>query len=355
MTILLQKLSTVTEVTPGVAAVPAVAAVDFFMYACPLPLGYTYRQYQATPSGPYLPNSLATFLNWSQLIQAPTEYRSEIAGYSFIAIEDIDSGTPIGSSWIPQYTTVEGSTVLTGYLVPNIIAVALPPQYYGPIQHMAFIQFEGDLASNGYPLGTGDFTGTYQVPTTGGLLTVTNVYRKDSRGVLLPVSGDPVPPNCVRTGTCKVTALHDFPGRDAVPAVPAVTSTDYHIGWNAGANSLDTVTDDARVTFTPQVAAAVAVGFANVPREDVTTPNNLSHAFLIARQPNGRIRSCCLEFGQRVSQLIPYAPEDEFVIEREDGVVTYKINGDTVLVSTARSSGPIQVGTSLYAAGDGVL
>ena len=352
---LLLKQAIRTVVTPEVPAAPGVAAVAFRMYACPLPQGYIYKQFQSTPGGPYLPNSLATFIHWSQLALAPTEYRSEIAGYTFVAIEDIAPGTPIESNWVPVTTVVEGSSVLTGYLVPNLATVALPPQFYGPIREMEFIRFpEHDVESNGYPIGSGVFNGEYTVPTLEGLLTVRNTYVKDSRGVLLPTGGDPVPPYCLRTGTCKVTAMSGFPGRPAVAAIPAVVRVDRQIGWNSGANSLDTFTADARTVFQVQAVAGVAVGFASPPRTDVTDPNNLSHAFFIRQAGEGLVVFCA-EFGTRVTHLIPYAPSMEFTIERVDGLVTYKIDGDTIFVSRSRSSGPVLVGTALYCADDGVF
>lgn len=362
MPALLVKDAIETVLVPAVPARASVPAVSFQMYAPPLPAGYTYNQYKS--GGILYPNSAATFANWSQLKVAPTEYFNTIAGYDFRTLASLvaqygPSFSP-DASWIPRYATLTGPggpyTALTGFDVPRIVANPLPPRYYGPIQHMTFVTFSGvPVASNGYPLGDGPFTGSFDVPTLDGLVRVTSVYDKDFRGVLLRRTSPALPAYCTQSGACRVVMLSGFPGRAAVDAVAAVLSVDDRSGWNAGGNSILALDTDCETVFTPEITAAGAVGFAPSGRADVTKFENLTHAFYFDQAAGGFPQFAVIERGLRVWGPRRLTPTMEFKLARVSGIVTFSVDGVPVYQSPTYLPGEIIVGTALYRAGDGVL
>lgn len=356
----LQKDVNRTEISPAVPPRPAVPAISFQMFACPPPLGYTYNQYRIG-SGPALPNSPSTFSNWTQVKVAPTEYTTTVVGYEYKTLEQLaqpNGSIQVQAGWIPVTQTVTDSAGtyqrLIGYRIPKVVTSALPPRYYGPIAHMTYIRFIGvPVAANGYPLGSGTFSGFFDVPTVDGVVRVTNTYAKDSRGVLLPTGGDPLPPYCSRSGNAKVVMLAGFPGRGAVAARPAVEVIDPLPGWNAGANSIQAFDTDARTVFAVAISSAGAVGFAPSSRSRLDDPASLSHAFYFDGS-SGSNTVAVMESGRIMLAPRPRAADDVFEIRREAGLVSYRINDVTVFQSPTFLPGEIIVGTALYLGGDGI-
>ena len=356
----LTKLSDQVLVVPYVPAVPAVAAVAFHMFATPPPRGFTYRQ---LANGQ--PNSAGSFNNWSQLTEAPVEYSQSSGGYIFKTLTQLlaeaaalgYSGISIPGNSIPVYRTAPGgfSPELYGYQIPVFNSQPLPPRYYGPIAHMTFVQFDGPTATNGYPLASGDIEGYFDIPTVDGIQRITRTYRKDGRGVWLPINYGPDPQYCKTHGSCKVVMFSGFPGRPAGPARAASYETDYNLGWNAGANSVERLDGDVRTTFTVGITAAGSVGFAPDAERDAGNYQNLTHAFYFDNSPvTGKPRATIAESGRIVGAAYECAEGTEFTIERIEGVVHYRIDGELVGISNAISGGVLMVGTSLYRGGDTV-
>lgn len=337
-----------TVVSPAQPAQPPVPAISFHMYATPPPIGYTYRQ---LPGG--LPNSLATFSGWSQLVQAPLEYSTGTGGYVFMSLEEL-ANQPIPANSSPVYG---GDPVeLTGYLVPVFTSGPLPPRYYGPLYNMTFVVFPGvPVAPNGYPLTSGLITGYMDIPTTTGVRRVNGTYFKNTAGVWLRVSGDPLPDYCVIGGSCRVVALADFPGVAGIPATAAVVTTDYNTGWNAGADSIDSLDGDVRTVFTMDIRSAGAVGFCAAGTYVAGNFRLLSHCFMVYRNETENLLVAPMERGRFVGASVPYSAEIELKIEREDGVVSYFIDGDLVHISSQPSGGPLEVCSALHRGGDTVL
>lgn len=362
MTLSLAKDSERVLVSAYVPAQPAVPPLAFHMYAPPLPLGWRYEPYIA--GGVRYPRDLASFATWNpQIKRAPIEYAPGSVTYTFVALADLapagySTGLPDGS--YPVYGANPESpseTVVTGYMV-RVTGTGTPlaPRHWGPIDHMTFIDFP-DVAtegSYGYPAGAGPFVGQFDVPTVAGIQRVSATFRKDFRGVLLRDPSTILPAYCTQGGPARVVAIGNFPGRAAVPAVAAEYRIDHRAGWNAGANSIDDFGGDCRVTFTPYVVGAVAVGFAPASRAPSTSVENLAHAFHFDQPSGSQVRYCILERGVRVSAYDTADASVQFVIERIGGVVTYQVDGYQVHVSAAGSFGRVRVGTALYLAGDGV-
>lgn len=361
MALSLTKDSVRVLVSPAVPPRPAVAPVAFRMYAAPLPVGWRYEPFYAGSLS--YPRDLASFLTWTPQIKlAPVEYEPGSATFTFVALADLvtsgySTGLPDGA--YPVYGLDDGGemTVLTGYMVPSAgTGVELPARHWGPLPLMEFVTFpdvatEGDY---GYPAGPGPFTGYFDVPTLDGVQRVTSIYRKDFRGVLLRDPSPALPAYCTQGGPARVVALANFPGRAAVSGTPAEYRIDGQPGWNSGADSESALGGDCRVTFYPNVVAAVALGLCAASRADSTDINQLTHAFAFDQPSGPSVRYCVLEGGRRITSYATTAADQAFVIERVDGVVTYKVGGTTVHTSLVGSYGSVRVGSGLYFAGDGI-
>ena len=354
-----------TLVTPGTPPRGPVPAIPFRMYGCPLPIGYCYNQYQVGGVGPLLPNSAATFSGWMQVRIAPTEYTTTVMGVEYRTLAELFALYPGGvvptAEWSPVYEEIEGELTLVGYTIPVAVpgSEPLPPRYHAGAAHMTMITFEDDeaesgFAENGYPLGPGPYTGYFDVVTQTGVARVTNVYIKKEQGLLLPTSGTPLPDYCVRSGSAQVVMLAGFPGRAAVAEVPAVYSTDDVAGWNAGGNSLEVIDTDARTVFQIELRTAIAVGFAHPSRGYDTSLATLQHALYFDMAGTGRYVVRVIERGAIKAVLGQHLPEQEYKIERVDGIVTYYIDDVAQYTSLSMSTGEIVVGSALYRAGDGV-
>lgn len=295
----LTKVATVS-VTPGSPAYPPVAPIAFHLFATPSPRSTAFRQ-----KGDF-PNRPEHFHQWSQLDASP------------------------------------------------------PDGWYGPIDHMSFVRFPGVRAiGNGYPDPghDGPIRGVFEVPTRSGIhREERDYYRNGPRGLWIPRDGTYTdPPGCQTGGPCRVVMLSGFPGRGAVPVVPAVETVDVHEGWNAGANSVDRLDGDLRTVFQVDIAAAGAVGFA-ASRADVGRFDSLSHAFYFdSDSAAGTRRVACMEFGRWMDAPTAYERDAEFELRRVAGQVAFSINGRRVYVSPNLSTGPVLVGAALYRAQDRVL
>ncbi len=355
---------TVTEISPYVPAETAVPPISFRTFAPPTPQGWAYR--------PIFTETTSGFNSWSPVFKAPltVTYVSTQVGTTYVPIADLVGGyippgsTPVyGEVTLPPGNVPPTAIVIVGYNVPvfSTVPAYSTPQWYGPIANMTYFSFDAPVSPNGYPTtgGVGTVhTGTVQIPTTSGLLTVTRQFKKDSNGILRVNESMAAIDYCVHKAVYGVTALIGFPGCAAIPAVPAVNSYDYHEGWNAGANSIENIDGDVHTVFMVDIGVAGAVGFCPYPRVDVTSKENLTHAFYFDKGPGGDARYQIMERGRIVRGALPYDPSvDEFEITREgtDGRVTYSVNDTVVFTSSAGVFGPLVVGTALYRGGDAIV
>lgn len=358
-------------VSPAVPARAGAAPIPFRMFAPPLPLGWKYKPY-TTNGLTLLPNSAATFQSWPTQIFKPRILTTSSGSgtYQYMTVDVFMAYLAqlgISSSEFDQATAVYDSEGrVRGFMVwvaTEGQPVQAPPQWWGPLDFMEFVTFPG-VATEGpydYPVDAGMFRGYFDVPTLDGVTRVWGNYWKDHNGVLLrlPDTSDPLPPYCsyrdsVKFNPARIVVLADFPGRAAVPGRPAVYAQDGKVGWNAGATSVDAFAGDCRVTFTPQVAAAVTLGLTKAPRPTVVNPADLDFAFRFDQPIGSGFRVCILERGQRIGAYFTAAADAVFVIERIGGVVTYRVNGNDVHTSQALSFQTLCVGACLYYGGDGV-
>lgn len=346
-----------SQAEPPRAAAPA---VPFAMFACPLPAGWLYNQYVS--SGQLAPNSALQFQNWQQQKRAPREYQTVPGSEVFLPVDQVAAYLGAGSisipgSWTPVYQNLGQGDILTGYLVPQYTEQELPLKYYGPIAYMTFITFVGasNYAPNGYPIDIAQpATGYFDVPTTDGTVRVTNQYRKNDKGILYPVGGDPLPPYCVRQGGAHVVMLSGFPGRPAVPAKPAVYGRDLRIGWDAGANSVDAFDGDCRTVFAVQQQSAIACGLAPASRLNNGDWTTIAHGFYFDRSSSGQAQWRIVESGASKTPPRPAAISDQFKIERINGQVSYYVNDILMQTSNNFSTGTVIVASALYQGGDGI-
>lgn len=136
----------------------------------------------------------------------------------------------------------------------------------------------------------------------------------------------------------------------AVPAVPARWETRPNIGWDAGANSVQTHSGDCEAKWTMGMVVGAHIGLTD-DREDVTSPERLSHAFYF-HQRAGVPQFRVVESGSARSSDRPYTPGDEFAIRRARGVVSYWYNGEKLQDSFETSEGEVSVGCAIYMSGD---
>lgn len=355
---LLMKPKDEFQVSELIPAVPSRPAIPFRMYATPLPAGLVYNGY--TTGGPALPNSWETFDGWMPVKDAPPQFENTIIGVEFISLADALIEFPsvgIPASWEPVMGLEEGETVLIGYRAPIIRSTPAAPRFYGPLRHMEFVDFSAHHATevNGYPIGGGTFTGTMTIPLEVGEQVVTGTYAKDHRGVLLRIGGDPLPDYCAIYGSARICVLLDFPGSEAVPAVPAVYSYDYQDGWNAGANGEQTFAGDVEVTFRPRLHTGIAIGLAVASeRTDLTALDNIRHALYFDYSNGGSPQVRVMESGQFVTDPVPYASIDTFTIRRIAGAVTFDHNATLMYWSPTYLEGDVLVAAALYRAEDGI-
>jgi hypothetical protein len=155
----------------------------------------------------------------------------------------------------------------------------------------------------------------------------------------------------VQTGPVGPVVCTTYPEQQFVAAVPPHVETYQHLGWNAGANSIEEQAGDFIMRDTMGQVVGVTWGIAET-RDDVEDPNRLTHAFLFGQTTAGNPRFAIVESGSTVVPYQPYSLDDEFSIRRVAGVVTY-LHGDQVIYrSTTRSTGTVMVGSSIYASGD---
>lgn len=149
-------------------------------------------------------------------------------------------------------------------------------------------------------------------------------------------------------GTCKT-----YPSIPGTPSRPAYTTLEVDEGWNTGANSVKQLSGDVFLSFTqPQVRGA-AMGFVT-SRNEPQDYARITHGFMFSSDAIGRPTWAVMESGRLLSDPAIYNPAAVFRIERANGVVSYLVNGDLIMISPTESIGQIMAGCSLYASSDAV-
>ena len=192
-----------------------------------------------------------------------------------------------------------------------------------------------------------------RIPPNGELVTV-----RDPNGAIDPLTGevkiiDVYIRVCtsvwVTDGPPGPTVCTTFPEQPYVPATPsrpAKVETTMLLGWNAGANSVQSHDGDCACTFNMDRVTGAICGFT-AELDDVASTARFSHAIYFH---GGKYQ--VVERGIARTPEAPYQAGDEFRIQRTNGVVTYIHERKRVLVSRVLSAGAIYVGGALFASSD---
>lgn len=142
-------------------------------------------------------------------------------------------------------------------------------------------------------------------------------------------------------------AVPPTPGR---PPVPSEFYTDNNLGWNSGASSIKPLNNDGRYEFQASPSSAGIVIGLNGPEKEGYGYQDIKHAFYLT---HGSVR--IMEKGAEILNIGPFAEEDVFSIVRDQGTVTYLINGEEVYASEEESSGVVTLDVSMYSGEDMVF
>ncbi|MDH7445718.1 RHS repeat domain-containing protein [Aquimarina sp. 2201CG14-23] len=129
-------------------------------------------------------------------------------------------------------------------------------------------------------------------------------------------------------------------------------------GWNAGFHSVETIDENGNLSFKPQIGQVqlgdydVVIGLSPIDAALDLGYQTIKHGINL-KNVGGVSAIQIYENGDFVSdgnnQIISFGtftPLDSFMVEREDGTVTYKKNGTVFYTSTGNSSGPLSVDAS---------
>jgi len=142
-------------------------------------------------------------------------------------------------------------------------------------------------------------------------------------------------------------------GVPATTGSPASTSLFPNLGWNAGADSVDSLDDNLHVIFTMALVAGAVVGF-KPDSSGSPDPSQIKYGLQFQTIAGIGFVNIVESGVPQGGRSFEYAAGDTFEIRRYNGVVSY-LHGDSVLgTSSVRSGTPLIVSASLYAAGDTV-
>lgn len=144
-----------------------------------------------------------------------------------------------------------------------------------------------------------------------------------------------------------------YPAVEAVPSRPSYFTQEPEDAWTSGANSAKEISGNCFFEFTqPQVKGA-ALGFVET-REDPTNYSRITHGFMFGSDAVGRPTWAVMERGRLLSAPAVYAVSTVFRIERANGVVSYLLGGELIMISQSESTATVMAGCSLYSSGDAV-
>lgn len=116
--------------------------------------------------------------------------------------------------------------------------------------------------------------------------------------------------------------------------------TSSQTAWGAGAISQQAFLADGAVEFKILAYKYLRIGLTTYN----TSPDPAYIQFALFTHINGDIY--VYENGISLSKRVPYSPSDVFSVERTNGVIRYKKNGNTFYTSTIASTGPLHVDCS---------
>lgn len=143
------------------------------------------------------------------------------------------------------------------------------------------------------------------------------------------------------------------PERPAQPYVPTTVEQENLLGWNAGANSIDTVDGSLHAVFgMPLRVVGVVIGLKGA-RTRQTVPSLIEHGFYFQQAGTLDVFQV-IEMGTTRTVPMDRADGDIFEIRRMSGSVRYLYNNDVLYVSTLASFGSKIVNACLYSSYDTV-
>lgn len=150
-----------------------------------------------------------------------------------------------------------------------------------------------------------------------------------------------------------MTSCITTPARPASPGTPTRVVSVPAYGWDAGANSVRTVTGDLQLRFTMGSVLGAVIGL--VPDRDNTGDMaRITHGFLFNQGPDGSMRYAVIESGVVRRGSATYTSSTEFKVVRTGSQVVYLVDGAPVYASVVPCVGAQLCGCALYASNDGV-
>ena len=146
-----------------------------------------------------------------------------------------------------------------------------------------------------------------------------------------------------------------IPGIDAqpgIPATPAQHAANYHLGWNAGAESLGVFVGNLAYTFTVPVSTAGAqTGLSDPTHNTGYTGTEIDYAWSVS-QGEAKV----VERGVFKTNGYPVTGASVFKIVADAGVITYLLDDVLKYTSlTSSNSFSLIVDSSLYMGGDAIV
>ncbi len=120
-----------------------------------------------------------------------------------------------------------------------------------------------------------------------------------------------------------------------------ITRTEFSPGWDAGARSIATFSEDGGASF--QVGQCIGIVCGLNELDEGVDYREIDHAFFVE---SGKYR--IIESGELKTSSASFSQDAVFKIERRRGVVRYLIDDATVYTSLVPSSGTLFVDCSLY-------
>lgn len=329
---------------PEVPGEPGISPVFMRLYATPSPKNTAYRY-----RGPSVYKTTA---------QIVSEYGGAVPeGSQAVYVDGLLEGYDV-----PGPIVMEKPSQFAGWSQLNLAA---PGDWYGPIPNMEFVIFPGvPTIGNGYPEPghNGPIVGTIQLPTTGGLVTLSRNYKRAGAGQVWVPLGYTNPAYTVTGGSAGVMMLSGFPGAAPTPGVPRIpgipdrTVDTPVLGWQAGADSVIERANDARLSFTFKLVSGIVAGFATVRDQLLAGFDPITHAFYLDTSPTtGKARVRIMEGGRIVHTHVGDVVGDEVcAIERVGGKVAYRFDGAEIYRSRTLSVGTIIARSFLYRSGDSI-
>lgn len=172
-----------------------------------------------------------------------------------------------------------------------------------------------------------------------------------SRSEIRKITTTEPPTSVLRCSTSTTTVEH--PAQPAIAAFPgrkeqfATTLTDFHMGWNAGAQSIKTVQTSGYGEFSMPLVTGVIVGLSTDRDSAEVDYATIGHALYFG---NGVFK--VMERGSEVTGEFPFAAGDRFRIARVMGDVQYIQNGSVIYSSDRPSMGAMRLDAAMYSGAD---